>query len=101
MRGTDIDNFLQGELLKLASEDCRVFVNDTADGPMGWVNVSVLFRKSVDGVQTTLETTFVVHWISEHLWRVEINSPTHLEVVTEIDPFAAFYMAVGLGFVNS
>ena len=82
----------------LVAEDYRVRFNDYADD---WVDVTVLYDKIVDGVQKELQATFKVHWISEHLWYVEVyNCCASWQVVMEINPIAAFQFAVGFEFVN-
>jgi hypothetical protein len=95
------------ELIKhlrdLGSETYRVSINDSSDeGSDTWVNVTVKYDKIEDGLQTEMQATFVVHWISEHIWNVEIfNGSACWSVVTEINPIAAFYIAVGFEYVNS
>lgn len=91
---------LVAHLKSLVSEDWKVRINDH-DKTDTWVNVTVLYDKIIDGVQTELQATFVVHWVSEHIWSVEVfNGSACWSVVTEINPIAAFYIAVGFEFVN-
>jgi len=103
MSGTSIIGMLIEHLRSVESEDWKVKINDHQDEPNSiWVNVTILYQKIVDGVQTEMQATFVVYWVSEHIWQVEIfNGSATWHVVTEINPIAAFYIAVGFEYVNS
>lgn len=102
MSGTSIIGMMCEWLRSVESESWRVTINDHADEPNDiWVNVTIKYDKIIDGVQTEMQATFVVHWISEHMWHVEIfNGSATWSVVTEVNTIAAFYIAVGFEYVN-
>ena len=102
MGGTSIIGMMCERLRSLEGEQYRVVINDHEDKPNSiWVNVTIKYDKIVDGVQTEMQATFVVYWISEHLWHVEcFNGSATWSVVMEVNPIAAFYMAVGFEFAN-
>jgi hypothetical protein len=100
--GTTIIGMMLEHLRSVESESWRVKINDHQDdGDSIWVNVTILYDKIVDGVETEMQATFTVYWVSEHIWQVEIfNGSATWHVVTEINTIAAFYMAVGFEYVN-
>ena len=86
-------------LKELEAEDRRVVIVDYEHSPNVWVTVTVFYKKG--GEPDEYQATFSVHWVSNHIWHVDVsNGLGDWQVVIEADPFSAFYMAVGFTFVN-
>lgn len=82
------------------SGERRVGVNDMSDKGEGqpWVNFTVHYKNQADGEE---QITFVVYWISEHIWSCNVmQSCGEWTTTMEADPLAMFYMAVGFAYLH-
>lgn len=94
--------------LEAGNSGFRVMVNDHSESET-WVNFTVSYeRYSIimvggDPIKNyhTEQATFVVHWVSEHIWKIDVNNGVSTwMVVMEADPLAIFYLAVGFAIMN-